>query len=358
MINQFQFLNPKGLLFLWMPLTVLVFGIYRHITSHTIMTREFSCHLRNRDKATGKPIVQLLILVAAMLLAVLSAARPAWDMTETKVSREGRDVVFVIDVSRSMLAEDLYPNRLERAKLAVLDSLSAIKSDRVALVAFAGSAVIKCPLTLDYSFFKQAVSQLAPDAVSRGGSMIGDALRKTVQEVLHDSSAGFQDIILITDGEDQESYPIRAAEMLGEKQIRLIAIGLGDENTGKRIPITDDQGNSTYLTYNGQEVWSRLDADTLRQMTQKTDGGQYLNVSTGAFDMEEIYTALIASQKTTSIEEETIYEYDEKFQLFLAPGIFLIILYLFINAVYTRKFQKMRSILKLAHTYKKREDER
>nr|MBC8452720.1 VWA domain-containing protein [Spirochaetota bacterium] len=224
--------------------------------------------------------------------------------------------------------------------------------------AFAGSAVIKCPLTLDYSFFKQAVSQLAPDAVSRGGSMIGDALRKTVQEVLHDSSAGFQDIILITDGEDQESYPIRAAEMLGEKQIRLIAIGLGDENTGKRIPITDDQGNSTYLTYNGQEVWSRLDADTLRQMTQKTDGGQYLNVSTGAFDMEEIYTALIASQKTTSIEEETIYEYDEKFQLFLAPGIFLIILYLFINAVYTRKFQKMRSILKLAHTYKKREDER
>ena len=301
------------------------------------MTQEFSRNLRNRDKISGRTIGPLLVLVAAMFLAVFSIARPAWDMTETKISREGRDVVFVIDVSRSMLAEDLYPNRLQRAKLAVLDSLSAIKTDRVALVAFAGSAVIKCPLTLDYSFFKQAVSQLTPDAVSRGGSMIGDAMRKTVQEVLRDSSAGFQDIILITDGEDQESYPVQAAEMLREKQIRLIAIGLGDENTGKRIPITDDKGNSTYLTYNGQEIWSRLDADTLREMSSKTVGGQYLNVSTGAFDMGEIYTALIASQKKTSIKEDTIYEYDEKFQLFLAPAILLIILYLFINSSYNHK---------------------
>ena len=337
MSNQFQFLNPSGLLFLWIPLVVLGFGIYRRITSHKIMTQEFSRHLRNRNELSGKPIVHLLILVLAMFLAVFSVARPAWDMTETKVSREGRDVVFVIDVSRSMLAEDLYPNRLERAKLAVLDSLSAIENDRVALVAFAGSAVIKCPLTLDYSFFKQAVTQLTPDAVSRGGSMIGDALRKTVQEVLQKSSVGFRDIVLITDGEDQKSYPIQAAEMLGEEQIRLIAIGLGDENTGKRIPITDDQGNSTYLTYNGQEIWSRLDADTLRQMTLKTVGGQYLNVSTGAFDMGEIYTALITSQETTSIEDETIYEYEEKFQLFLAPGILLIILYLFINSSYNYK---------------------
>jgi Ca-activated chloride channel homolog len=330
MIDQFRFLNPSGLLFLWLPFVVFAFGLYRRVTVHKIVTMEFSHFLKERAEPAAGKIYQLIILTTAMLLAVLAIARPSWEMSEIIVSKEGRDVVFVIDVSQSMLAEDLYPNRLERAKLAVLDALSAIENDRVALVAFAGTSVVKCPLTLDYSFFKQAVAQLAPDAVSRGGSMIGDALRKTIREVLKENSAGYQDIILITDGEDQESYPIQAAELLGENQIRLIAIGLGDENTGKRIPITDDQGATTYLTYNGQEIWTRLDAETLRKMVLKTDGGQYLNVSTGAFDMGEIYSALIKSQETTFIEDDTAYEFKEQFQLFLAPAIILFIIYLFI----------------------------
>jgi uncharacterized protein YegL len=264
-----------------------------------------------------------------MILTVFAMARPTWDVTETTVSRKGRDVVFVVDVSRSMLAEDLYPNRLSRAKLAILDSLSAMENDRVGLVAFAGTAVVKCPLTLDYSFFRQAVEALSPDAVSVGGSMIGDALRKSMDNVLSGGPGGYKDVILITDGEDQESYPVDAAQLLGEQKVRLIAIGLGDENSGKRIPVTDDDGNKVFLTFEGQEIWSRLDASTLRQMAAVTPGGQYLNVSTGAFDMGEIYSSLIKNQEKRFIEEETSFEYEESFQLFLFPAVILMFVYLF-----------------------------
>ena len=159
--------------------------------------------------------------------------------------------------------------------------------------------------------------------------MIGDALRKTMDEVLTDSNGGYRDIILITDGEDQESYPVKAAEMLGENNIRLIAIGLGDENTGKRIPVTDENGEQVFITYDGREIWSRLDADMLRTMVSKTSGGRYLNVSTGNFDLGEIYSSLIKSQEKRFIEDETSVVHEEDFQYFLLPAVILVLVYLF-----------------------------
>ena len=341
MIDQFRFLNPQALIFLWIPLVAAVAGIFGIIRSRSILAL-FSSQAgagtsRRKDSTgstgginrTGRGRGLLLVVISlSLLLTVFAAARPSWDSKEVTVSRKGRDVVFVIDVSRSMLAEDLYPNRLERAKLAVLDALSVIEGDRVGLVAFAGTAVVKCPLTLDYSFFKLSVEQLSPEAVSLGGSMIGDALRKTLSDVFAGGGGGYKDIILITDGEDQESYPLKAAEMLGERDIRLIAIGLGNEDTGERIPMTDETGSTVFLTYKGQEIWSRLDAASLRKMAAATPGGRYLNVSTGAFDMGEIYASLIQSQEARFIEEEKSVEYEENFQYFLAPAVILMLIYL------------------------------
>jgi Ca-activated chloride channel family protein len=223
-----------------------------------------------------------------------------------------------------MLAEDLVPNRLERAKLAIRDAIDRLQGDRVALVAFAGTAVVKCPLTLDYGFFRLALDEIEPESVSRGGTMIGDAIRKTMDSVFKGQDAQFQDIILITDGEDQESYPVEAARAAGQRGIRLIAIGLGDENEGRRIPITNEQGERTFLTYRGQEVWSKLDADTLRRMVNATPGGRYLNVSTGAIDLGDVYTKLIASAQKRALEDETTERYEEKFQIFLAVAFLLL----------------------------------
>lgn len=133
--------------------------------------------------AAGRIFFKCLLLTVAAAFIIFALARPAWNLKPEKVKAKGRDVVFLIDVSRSMLATDLVPNRLERSKLAVKDCLENIKGDRVGIVAFAGNSVIKCPLTLDYGFFRMALDDLSPQSVSRGGTMLGDALRKCLKEV-------------------------------------------------------------------------------------------------------------------------------------------------------------------------------
>ena len=148
--------------------------------------------------------------------------------------------------------------------------------------------------------------------------MNGDALRKAVDEVFDDRERKYRDVVLITDGEDHDSFPIQAAEEAGERGIRLITIGLGSEDEGQFIPITDENGRQTYVTYNGEKVKTRLDADTLRKMVNATKGGKYLNVSTGTIDLGSVYIDLIASAEKKELESKTIKRYEEKFQIFLA----------------------------------------
>ena len=258
-----------------------------------------------------------VLTILAVLFIVLGLTRPAWNLKPQTVNRRGRDLVFILDVSRSMLAEDLVPSRLERAKLAILDCVERLEGDRIGLVIFAGNALVKCPLTLDYGFFRMMLNDVSVDSVSRGGTMIGDALRKALDEAFDDQEKQHKDIILITDGEDHDSFPIEAARHAGERGIRLIAIGLGDENQGRRIPVTNEQGQRAFLSYHGDEVWSRLDADTLRKMVDATEGGKYLNVSTGTIDLGNVYFDLIASAEKRALESTTIERYEEKFQVFL-----------------------------------------
>lgn len=281
----------------------------------------------NAFQLRGYLIASTLLLLSLFFL-ITALTRPSWNRQTRVVERKGRDVVFLIDVSRSMLADDLIPNRLERAKLAVIDAVQALDGDRVALVAFAGSAVVKSPLTNDYSFFISAVEALKVDSVSKGGSLIGDALRYTLKTVLQNSAKAQKDIILITDGEDQESFPVEAASEADRERVRIIAIGLGDENQGRRIPVNTERGTE-FLSFEGKEVWTKLDAFTLRKIAGATEGGQYLNVSTGTFDLEEIYRSLSKGQEETVFEEESVTVYEERFQFFLFLSVILLVTALF-----------------------------
>jgi Ca-activated chloride channel family protein len=264
------------------------------------------------------------LLLAGYGLLVLGLARPAWNLQQTTIMRTGRDVVFVLDVSKSMLAEDLAPNRLERAKLAIADVIDKLQGDRVGLLVFAGTAAVKCPLTLDYGFFKMMLEGVSTDSISRGGSMIGDAIRIALDQMLDSREKKYQDIVLITDGEDHESFPVEAAKEAAAKGVRLLIVGLGDENEGKRIPITDETGRRTFMKYEGREVWSRLDADTLRAMALAAPGSRYLNVATGTIDLGEVYMQTIGSAEKKEMEEETIEKYEEKFQVFLGMAFLLL----------------------------------
>lgn len=274
----------------------------------------------------SKRYFKAILILLSLIFIIIALSRPAWNPKPETIERRGRDVVFVLDVSKSMLAQDLYPNRLERAKLDISDCIDQMKGDRVALVVFAGTAAIKCPLTLDYGFFKMMLKSINTDSIARGGTMIGDALRLVVNDVFDDQAKEYKDIILITDGEDHGSFPVDAAKEVGKKGIRLIAIGLGNENEGERIPIINDKGEKTFLKYKGREVWSKLDADTLRKMVDVTPGGKYFNVATGTIDLGTVYKELIATAKKRKLESETIKRYEEKFQIFLTVAFILLCL--------------------------------
>ncbi|MHC4977172.1 MAG: VWA domain-containing protein, partial [Planctomycetota bacterium] len=168
----------------------------------------------------------LRAICVTLSFATLSVAlaRPQWNPQPQDVERSGRDVVFLIDVSRSMLAQDIVPSRLDRTKLWIKDLAPQLKGDRVGIVAFAGSASVVCPLTQDYRFFSFTLDELSPRSVPRGGTNIGDGVRKVLNSVFReeDDSTHYRDIILITDGEDQESLPVEAAQQAAERGVRII----------------------------------------------------------------------------------------------------------------------------------------
>ena len=326
--------NIHMLFLLWsIPVFVGIY-IYAGQKRRQALKRFIDARLLEKIQISISPVKRrwkAAILIMAISFIILAAARPAWNPKPETIERRGRDVIFLLDVSKSMLAQDLKPNRLERAKLAILDTIDTLQGDRVALVVFAGNAVVKCPLTLDYGFFRLMLEDVTTDSISRGGTMIGDAVRTTLDEGFDDQVKEYKDIVLITDGEDHDSFPVEAAKRAGERGIRIIAIGLGDENEGHRIPVTNEQGEKTFLKYKGQEVWSKLDADTLRKMVNVTPGGKYLNVATGTIDLGMVYEKLIASAKKKSLQSETIKRYEEKFQIFLAVALFMSLLEITLN---------------------------
>ena len=327
-----RFVHPEAFLLLWLllPLVAVWFLAGR---ARRLSVRRFGRRFRGAAGAVTdvardlRPLLACLTLLGYAAL-VVAVARPGWESQATTLERRGRDVVFVVDVSRSMLAEDLAPNRLERAKLAILDTLEQLSGDRVALVAFAGSAVVKSPLTFDYGFFRLAVQQLSVTSVARGGSLIGDALRTVRDQVFDDRAIEHRDVLLITDGGDHDSFPAAAAEELGQRGVRLLAVGLGDDSTGQPIPLDgrSADGAAAFVEHEGQMVLSKLDAELLRAIAGATPGGRYIHVATGNVDLGRLYQELIASASGRLLETDSVELVRERFQTFIAISLLLLAL--------------------------------
>ncbi len=272
-----------------------------------------------------------LLVAGAVLSLAFALARPQMGERTREVEQKGRDLVFVIDVSRSMLARDLAPSRLERAKIWINDLVDDLGGDRVGLVAFAGAPTIKVPLTQDRAFFRLALERLDTESAPRGGTMIGDAIRKVLDDVFEArdeegtpvETGRFRDIILITDGEDQESFPVRAAEQAGELGVRIIALGLGDSASGTPVPMAP--GSDQFVRYNGERVLSRLDAKTLSEIANAVPGNAFLEVGTDEIDLAQVYRDLIASAEQTSFGSAQVTNYEERFVPFIGLALALLI---------------------------------
>lgn len=324
--------NDRALLLLFTVPVILVpaytWCFWRKAAALRILANNEMLKKINTSVSLKKQIFKALLLVLVFVSIVLALTEPKWNPQPQQIKRKGRDIAILLDTSRSMLAEDIKPNRLERSKIAISDLLETLQGDRIAIVTFSGNSTVKCPLTQDYAFVRMVLADISTESTSRGGTMIGDAIRKATKEVFDRQSREYKDIILITDGEEhkgEESFPVQAAEKAAEEGIRIIAIGLGDEDQGARIPITGPDGRKKFLMYDGKEVWSKLAGDKLREIVFPT-GGRFLAVRPGeTFSLDEIYSELIATAAKRELESMTMMKYDEKFQIFLTLGIVLII---------------------------------
>ena len=276
------------------------------------------------------------LMILGLVLIIGSTMRPQNNPHQEIAETKGRDIVFLVDVSRSMLVRDVAPNRLERAKLWINDMVSELRTDRVALVAFAGSSSVKSPLTTDRLFFDLALEELSPEVVDVGGTNIGDAIRRCMDMVFYDlddaESVSHRDIILITDGEDQESLPVEAARVAGSKGIRILALGIGSESGA----VVVDKNNRA-VRRQGEVVRTRLDSATLSQIATATPGGAYLEIGTGDIDLAKVYKDLISRGDQRTIGSATVTRWDERYAWALAPGLGLILIEMLLGGLGTRK---------------------
>ncbi|MFG0262670.1 MAG: VWA domain-containing protein [Novipirellula sp. JB048] len=313
-----QYGNPAALNWLWLALACLLLVIVAAARTRTRL-RQFASAafisqlLPRHHRRWG--IARAMLMLITLVLLTIALVDIRWGKRWREIPQQGIEVMFVLDVSRSMLAEDATPNRLARAKQQINDMLDVMGGDRVGLVVFAGDARQLVPMTSHYDDFRRALKEVDTYSVRRGGSRLGDAIR-VAQAGFLSKTLDHKAMVILTDGEDQESRPVHAAQRAHEDHgIRIFTIGLGDRQQGARIPSGRDSAAS-YLQYEGQQVWSKLDGEILKAIATETDGA-FIPAETKQVDMASVYRQYVAQVKPQSFETAKVNQYEARFQWFV-----------------------------------------
>ena len=270
-----------------------------------------------------KKQLKAVLLAVGIALVAGAAARPQFGYVWQELKSKGIDVVFAIDTSRSMLAEDIKPNRLERAKLAVLDFIDKMGADRIGLVAFSGSAFLQCPLTLDYSAFRQSLEILEPGIIPVGGTDIASAIQ--VAENAFNRENNFKLLILITDGEDLENRGVEVAKSAANRGVRVFTLGVGSQE-GEIIPIINEEGRQDFVRdERGNVVRTRLDQTTLQKISAASNGF-YSPLGPLGEGLETVYTLGLEEIPRQELNSRMNKLPIERYQWVLAGGILFLIL--------------------------------
>ena len=327
-MSDIQFDHKEYVHFLWLvPLlaSVFMYGFWRKQRGLRLFASINLLDALVPRVSFARQYAKAALVLLTLAFIALALTGPRWGVYFAEVHRKGVDIIIALDVSRSMLAEDIAPNRLERAKLVIGDLLEQLEGDRIGLVTFAGDAVKKCPLTINYGSFKMSLSEVDIYSSPRGGTLLGDAIRQG-RECFVDRVKDHKVIILISDGEEHETdYPVEAARSAYEESgIVVCTVGIGDVRTGARIPIVKD-GRKTFLKYDDQEVWSRMNPGTMQEMAV-VGGGMYLPAETSDFDLGTVYDWIRNKLEVVEFEAQFTQRHYAQFQWF--AGIALLILVL------------------------------
>lgn len=264
----------------------------------------------------------------ALGLLIFALARPQWGSEMRQIDQEGLQVMVALDVSQSMLAQDIKPNRLERAKLEIADLMKQLNGDEVGLVLFSGASFIQVPLTSDYYTALSYLDSADPSVISRPGTVIGDAIR-TAMHGFDETLSSQKVLIVMTDGEDHETDPLAAAKEVAEEDVLIYTIGFGTQE-GEPIPVLDQNGEVVDYKrdQSGEVVLSRLDESTLQSIAQ-TGNGQYYRASADGSELGSLLTEIDGLQKD-QLQSRIETRHIERYQIFLAVALVLMLVSEFI----------------------------
>ena len=267
-------------------------------------------------------ILKATLVMLGTLFLLVALLGPQWGFRWQEIKRRGVDLVIALDVSKSMLAQDVKPSRLDRAKLAIQELVPMLKGDRIGLVAFAGTSFVQCPLTADYGALLLTLDELDTNAIPRGGTAIAPAIRDSLK-VFASSAPDSRALILITDGESHEGDPMAAAREAAKQGVKIFTVGIGTPE-GDLVPITDTQGNQTFLKdREGRTIKSRLEEGPLQRMALET-GGSYIRATPTSFGLDLLYRDRIATLHQQEFESTMKKQYELRFQWALAAALLLL----------------------------------
>jgi Ca-activated chloride channel family protein len=278
--------------------------------------------------------IKTLLLITALALALFSLMRPQWGFHWQEVKRVGLDILIAIDTSKSMLAQDVRPNRLERSKLAVKDLIKKLKGDRIGLIAFSGNAFLQCPLTVDYGGFTLMLDDLDVDIIPKGGTSISSAINEAIKSY-EGGMKKYKALVIITDGEDHEGSPIELAKRAEREGIKIFCIGIGTKE-GELIPVKNEKNKTVFLKdREGNVIKTRLNEKTLQEIALIT-GGSYVRATGAEFGLDLIYEENLSKMEKRELESKMRKSFEERFQIPLA---FALILF-FVEPFITEKRQR------------------
>jgi len=301
---------PLAVLFLWMhrQRAARLAGLIASAVQSTVIP----------GRSARRGALRTRLRLAALFCILLALIRPQWGFRWEEVRHRGLDILIVLDTSRSMLAQDIKPDRLQQAQWAVADFVRHLKGDRIGLIAFAGSSFLQCPVTVDYAAFTMMLNDLYAGIIPRGGTAIEQALQ-TAAKSFDPQSEADRVVILITDGEDHEGDPLRAARQLRKDNIKLFCIGVGTPD-GELIPSRDGYARDSQ----GRVVKSALNEVLLEQMAREA-GGFYVRSAPGDFGLERVYKLGIAGLQRGDQETRLAKVYEERFVWFAAAAFLLLL---------------------------------
>jgi Ca-activated chloride channel family protein len=344
---MFRFGNPEYLIALWLiPILIFLFILFnrnRKKLLEKFADRELQKSIISSFSGI-KSKIKFGIILSALALLILAFSNPQVGTKMTEVKQTGIDVYILLDVSRSMQAEDIKPNRLEKAKYQISNLIQKLRGDRIGLIIFAGEAYIQFPLTTDYSAANLFLSAVDYNSVPQQGTAIASAINLSVQSF--DSAATDKAIILMTDGEDHEGDINQAVEAATDRGIKIYTIGFGSPD-GVPIPIYDNKGNQIGFKQDsqGQTVLTKLDENILNEIASKGNGKYYRGNNYEDY-LDKIYSDL-SKLKQAEFGVKKVTDYEDRFYYFLAPAILLLILEIFISNIKSPFFTRLNKKLGL-----------